>query len=207
MKIVVFGANGGTGVEVVKQALAVGHRVTAVVRRPESITIQHQNLCVWQGDVLDANAVEVTIAGQDAVISALGIKVDAPTVIYSEGVTNMMRTMKTSGVRRLLCVSASGLDPGPVLQQWIAKPLLWRFFKNNYTDLARMETLIKASDLDWTIVRPPMFSNKPRTGRYQIAINRQLRRGYTISRADTADFIVTHLDKSPSYRAIVEIAY
>jgi putative NADH-flavin reductase len=118
-----------------------------------------------------------------------------------------MKAMQAAHVCRILCISATGLDPGPLLQRWIAKPLLWMAFKNPYSDMVRMENVVKGSDLDWTIVRPPRLSNKPRTGRYQIVVNERLHHGYTISRADVADYMLTHLDDRASYRAAVEIAY
>lgn len=116
--------------------------------------------------------------------------------------------MRAAGARRLLCVSASGLDPGPWWQQWIAKPILWRVLGNMYADLVRMETAVRAAaDLDWTIVRPPRLTDKPRVGVYQIALNRHLSHGSQLSRADVADYMLSHLSDAASYRALVEIAY
>src|SRR4051812_40519815 len=114
MKIIVFGANGGIGSKVVEQALEAGHQVTALVRRPSSITIQHPQLKVVQGDVLKLDTIQPPMAGQDAVISALGVIVNEPTTVYSDGIANIMRAMQTSGIQRLMCISASGLDPGPL---------------------------------------------------------------------------------------------
>jgi putative NADH-flavin reductase len=207
MKLVVFGATGGIGREVVRQALDAGHTVTAVARRPAAITLRHERLCVLQGDVLQAESILPAISGQGAVVSSIGIPKDEPTELYSVGIHNIMTGMKASGVRRLLCISATGIDPGPLWQRVIAKPLLWRFFGFMYADLVRMETIVRESGLDWTIIRPPRLSNKPRTGHYQIAVNRHLARCNIISRADVADYIVRHLDDIASYRGVVEVAY
>ena len=206
MKLVVFGANGGTGRQVVEQGLAAGHSVTAVVRRPDALALRHERLRLVCGDVLQPNTMSEPIANQDAVISALGTHGRAPTTVYSAGLANIMGAMRAAGVRRLLCVSASGLDPAPLLQRWVAKPILWWLLRSSYTDLTRMEAAVKASDLDWTIVRPPRLTNKPRTGRYQIATNAQLRRSWSLTRADLADYILNHLADRASYRAVVEVA-
>jgi putative NADH-flavin reductase len=141
---------------------------------------------------LDPSTFERAIAGKDAVISALGVTSRAPTTVYSEGIANILRAMRASGVRRLICISAGGLDPGPLWQRWIAKPLLWLAFKNGYSDMARMEVEVRESGLDWTIIRPPRLTDDAQTGRYQIAINQHLSRGWKINRADLADYIVKH---------------
>jgi putative NADH-flavin reductase len=110
-------------------------------------------------------------------------------------------------VRRLICVSASGLDPGPGPLRWLARQVLWLMFKDAYTDMARMEAAVKASNLDWTIVRPPRLTNGPHTGQYHVAVNKHLTRGWSISRADLADYIVTHLEDPQIYCAQVEVAH
>ena len=207
MKLVVFGAQGGIGTHVVEQALSAGHEVTAVARRPLALTLRHERLEVIKGDVLEPASIRESVIGKDAVVSALGVRNRAPTTVYSEGVANIMLAMQAAHVRRLICVSASGLEPGPPWQRLFAKPLLWLILKNMYSDLVRMETVVKASDLDWTILRPPGYTNGPRTGRYQTAVNQHLSRSLFISRADIADYIVTHLDDPATYCGLVELAY
>jgi putative NADH-flavin reductase len=206
MKLIVFGATGGTGRQVVAQALSAGHTVTAVARRPDALAMRHERLTVLRGDVLEPATLVQPIAGQNVVVSALGARTRAPTTVFSAGVSNIMQAMKTAGVRRLICISAAGLDPGPGLLRSIAKSILYRMLKHSYDDLRRMEALIKENGLDWTIIRAPRLTNKPRTGHYQIATNQHLSRGASIARADLADYIVTHLVDSGSYRALVEIA-
>ncbi len=206
MKLIVFGAQGGIGTHVVEQALQAGHEVTAVARRPLEMTVRHERLEVIKGDVLEPATFAAAVKGQDAVVSALGVRNRAPTTVYSQGVANIMLAMQAAHVRRLICVSASGLEPGPLWERLFAKPLLWLILKNMYTDLVHMETLVQASGLDWTILRPPTFTNGPRTGRYQTAVNRHLSRSLFISRADIADYIVTHLDDPETYCGLVELA-
>src|SRR5258706_8056064 len=206
MKVVVFGATGGIGSKVIEQALSAGHEVTAVARRHSAITLRHECLHVVEGDVLDAASVRRVVVGQDAVVSALGARDLKPTTIYSEGVANIMQAMQAAHVRRILCISASGLAPA-IWWQRLAAIVLWRVLRNMYTDLVRMETEVKASGLDWTILRPPQFTNGPRTGHYQSVVNQQLTHGSKISRADIADYIVTHLNDRSTYRGMVELAY
>jgi putative NADH-flavin reductase len=206
MKLIVFGATGGTGRQVVAQALSAGHTVTAVARHPEALALRHDRLMVLRGDVLEPAMLAQPLAGQDAVVSALGVRSRAPTTVFSSGISNIMQAMKAGGVRRLICISAAGLDPGPGLLRTIAKSILYRMLRHAYNDMGCMEALVKESGLDWTIIRAPMLTNKPRTGEYQIATNQHLSRGASIARADLADYIVTHLVDPGSYRALVEIA-
>ena len=207
MKLVIFGSTGGIGSQVVEQALEAGHTVTAVARHPAAITLRHPLLEVVQGDVLQPQTIYAAIAGKDAVISAVGVRNRAATTVYSEGVANMLQAMQGAQVRRLVCVSASGLEPGPLWERLIAKPILWTVFKEMYSDLVRMEAVVERSPVDWTILRPPALTDGPRTGRYQVALNQHLRRSLRISRADVADFILSHLSDIQTYCARVEIAY
>ena len=207
MKVIVFGSTGGIGRQVVAQALAANHEVTAIARRPEAITTQHQRLHVVRGDVLDPASFKQALAGQDVVVSALGVVTRGPTTVYSAGVANIAEAMHANVVRRILCVSSNGLEPGPRWQRIVAKQLLWRLYKEMYTDLVRMEAVVKASGLDWTVIRPPGLTDGPRTEHYQIVVNQHLSHGSLISRADVADYIVTHWQDRPTYCGMVEVAY
>ena len=206
MNVIVFGSNGGIGHHVVEQALAAGHAVTAVARRPASVTLQHPNLTVRRGDVLDPASLAPLLAGQQAVVSAIGVHSRAPTVVYSDGIGNILQAMQAAGVRRLLCVSATGIDPGPWVQRVLAKPILWAVLRNMYTDLVCMEERVRQSQADWTIVRPPQLTDGPRTGHYAASHNAHLPGAWRISRADLADYIVHHLDDPATYRSWVEVA-
>lgn len=207
MRLVVFGATGGTGSEVVKQALDAGHDVTAVARKPSVITLQHDRLNVSQGDVLVPETLIDAVRGQDVVVFAVGAADRSPTKIYSVGVMNVVLAMRDTHVHRLICVSASGLDPGSWIQRLIAKPLLWWIFKYGYTDMLHMEIIVKASSIDWTILRPPRLTHGERNGRYKVAVNKQLSNGWLLSRADLADYVLKHLQDVSTYRSTVELAY
>ena len=206
MNVIVFGANGGIGRQVVEQALAKGHTVTAVARRPETVTQQHPHLTVRRGDVLEPACLPPLLAGQQAVVSAIGTNSRAPTVLYSDGVGNIMQAMKPAGVRRLMCVSATGIDPGPFVQRAIAGPILWALLGNMYRDLVCMEERVRASNVEWTIVRPPRLTDGAHSGHYVASHNAHLPAAWVISRADLADYIVAHLADPGTYKAWVEVA-
>ena len=206
MNVVVFGAHGGIGRHVVEQALAAGHRVTAVARRPETVTLQHPQLSVRRGDVLDPATLPPLLAGQQAVVSAIGVASRAPTTVYSDGVGNLLHAMPPAGVRRLMCVSATGIDPGPLVQKVVAGLVLWQLLRNMYTDLVCMEDRVRASHVDWTIVRTPRLTDGPHTGHYVASHNAHLPAAWIISRADLADYLVTHLADPSTFQAWVEVA-
>lgn len=210
LRIVVFGATGGCGRHIIERGLAAGHDITAVARHPEAIQ-PRERLEIVRGDVLDASSIEGAIARKDAVISALGAGYTrAPTSVCSAGVANIISAMHRPKVRRLVCISANGLETtanDPVLQRWILKPILQRVLREPYLDMMRMEEEIGVSGLDWTIVRPPRLTDTPPKLRYRSAINKNLRGAWSISRADLADFIIAHIDDPSCYRALVTVAY
>lgn len=210
-KLVVFGATGGTGRQLVEQALAAGHAVTAVVRRPEAITMTHPRLTVRRGDVLDAASVEAAIAGHDVVLSALGsTSPRQPTTLCRDAVANMLTAMERCGVRRIACVSALALGDAALLPwpmrlfvRHVLKPLL----RHPFADLLAMEERLRRSPLEWTIVRPPRLTQGRRTGRVRFAVDAPLPGATTISRADLADYMLAHIDDPALARALVEVAY
>ena len=188
MKILVFGPTGGTGSAIVDLALAAGHDVTAFARDPSRIDIFRDKLNILWGDVLDDDAVADAVPGHDAVLSALGVTGGSPVNVCSEGTRNILTAMEASGVRRFVCASAYGAGEtrtwGPYarfLRVWIPRRM---------HDKDRMEEIVRASPLEWVIVRPPILTNGPRTGKYRV--DEQLRLGWVprISRADVADFML-----------------
>lgn len=208
-RVVVFGATGGTGQQLVEQALAAGHAVTAVARRPEAITKAHPRLAVRRGDVHDAASVEAAVVGQDVVLSALGATSRQPTTICRDGVAHMLAAMERHGVRRILCVSATGLGDGATLSlplRLFMRHVLQPLLRHPYDDLRAMEARLQASALDWTIVRPPRLTHGPRTGNYRSAIG-VLPGATWIARADLADFMLKHVDDPALVRRLVEVAH
>jgi putative NADH-flavin reductase len=171
---VVFGAGGRTGRQLAAQALGAGHEVVAVTRHPEQIP-PRDRLAVLGGDVTDPAAVDAAVAGGDAVLSVLGVPYSPkPINVYSAGTANIIAAMTHHGVRRLAVAGTAALDPGyrasdSVIFTRLMEPLFMRLpGKTLYADNARMEELIRASSLDWTIVRACWLFNSAAMAGYQV---------------------------------------
>lgn len=210
MKVTLFGATGRTGKPVVEQALAAGHQVTALARNPEAVPAQ-EGLTVVQGDVLDPAAVEQAVAGSDAVVSVLGVPDRRkPTTLFSEGVGNIVKAMKAGDTKRLITLSADGVEPNPnvnIGQRLVTALVVARILKHLYSDMLEMERALADSGLDWTAIRPPRLSEKDRTGEYRTSVGDPISGSSGISRADLADYIVTHLGDADTYGKLVWISY
>ena len=187
MRITVLGATGGTGRQIVSQALARGHEVTAVVRDPARLGSTDAQ--VVTADVLDPAALEPAVAGRDAVISALGRRSGATEPICAPGAESVIKAMRSTGTARLLVVTAAGHitdENDSLLLRTVVKPLLGRFFlAASFADFTVTDRVVTASGLDWTIMRPPRLTDgghKP----YRTAIDHTVRGGGVISRADLA---------------------
>ena len=210
-KLIIFGATGGTGREVVRQALDKGHEVTIIVRNPSSFDIQHPQLKIVQGDVLQPSTFTEHIWGMDAVISCLGVgRSRKPTTLYSAGIENVISAMEMAGVQRLICISAGALFVNKQMGFFIrvlTKLVLQKILKEMYADMRLMERIVEKSNLDWTIVRPPMLKDKPFTGAYRTAITGHITKPFSIARADLADFMLNILGDSKTFGAKAELSY
>lgn len=202
MKLIIFGASGGTGLEIVKQALKAGHIVTAFVRDPAKLPLNHANLIIRQGDVLDAEAVEKGIAGQEAVISALGPTRPPVPGMMETAARNIVAAMQKHGVRRLISTTGAGVrhpQDQPKLVDHLMKGLLTLLAGTVLRDSAANVAVIQASDLDWTIVRYPRLTNGPHLGKYRVGYVGK-NSGSQLSRADGADFVIQEL----AHRAYIQ---
>jgi putative NADH-flavin reductase len=210
-KITVFGATGGTGKEVIQQALATGYKVTALVRNPAAFKMKHENLTIVQGDVLQTSTFEKELVGAAAIISCLGSgRSTMPTQVYSEGLKNIISAMDRTGVQRLICVSAGALYTNKemgLVNRVLIKLVLQPILKEPYADMRLMEKTVAHTTLNWTIVRPPRLTNNALTGHYRTAIHKPLRLPFSISRADLADYMLSIIDAPNAFRATVTIAY
>jgi putative NADH-flavin reductase len=200
MKVLVIGATGPTGMELVKQALEHGHEVTAAARRPEGVTFPAGTRIV-KAEVMDAASMAVAAEGQDAVLSSLGSKIDRkPTTLFSQGTRNIIAAMERSGVRRLLCITGIGAGDskghGGFLYDRIIQPLL---LDEIYKDKTRQEQIIRRSRLDWTIFRPGALNNGPLKGVYREFTDLTGVTIGSISRADAAQCLLAHLEDASSY--------
>ncbi|MER7000549.1 SDR family oxidoreductase [Streptomyces sp. NPDC000410] len=196
MRITVFGATGGTGQHLVHQALEAGHHVTAVVRNPAGLRqAAHPRLDVVKADVMDPEAITEAVAGQDAVVSALGPRAKGDSSVCSDGARAIITAMRATGCRRLVAVTASGhiVDDGDgPFTRSVVKPMLRRYLREGFADFVRTDEAVHASGLDWTIMRPPRLTDgRPRP--YRTATDRNVRGGITIARADLAHAILATL--------------
>ena len=208
-RVLIVGATGGTGRELVAQALERGLTVAALVRNPSKLQIEHPRLTVVQGDVLDAASLEAAMHGQEAVLCALGHKrYFHPTRILSEGTANIVRAMATHGVRRLVCETSLGIGDSAgrmgLYYSLFVIPLILPLY---FWDKTRQERVIAGSEADWVIVRPAALTNGARRGR--------LRHGsrvgslvwtLRVSRADVAAFMLDQLASNTYLRAAPGVA-
>ncbi len=172
-RLLVLGANGPTGRLVVQQALDRGFAVTALTRRPESFPVEHDRLTVVGGDATDERTMDAALDGCDAVVSTIGTAYTwRPVQVYSASGRLVVEAMRRAGLRRLIIVTSMGA-PREVHGKGLGQTVLMRLLRNTfsrtlYDDMLRLEQIVTASGLDWTIVRPPGLSNDPGTG-YAIA--------------------------------------
>ena len=187
MKIAVFGASGKTGILIVYQALNQGHQVTAFARQPSKVTIQHKNLRIIQGDIMDYDKVKLAVEGQDAVLCTLGVNINKPNTLLSDGTRNILQAMESTGVMRFICMSSAGIlgnDSG----FWFGKIFMPLFLKHIFEDKKRQAKVIEASTAEWVILRPVGLTDAPKTNTYKINPGNPTSR--TIPRADVADFML-----------------
>jgi putative NADH-flavin reductase len=203
MKITIFGATGGTGRQLVDQACAAGHDVTAVVRNPAGLA-SRPNLTVVTANVPE----EITVAGRDAVLTAIGSTGGGPTTVQTDTTTGIVAAMRKTGVRRIVCVSSSGIHTagdGPVARM-IVKPIVRRFLRHSFADMRAMEEVVRRSGLAWTILRPPWLTDGRPTGSYRTEANGNVRGGFRVSRADLADCMLRCLTDQTTQRTALSIS-
>lgn len=195
-QITIFGATGKTGKLVVAQALERGFEVVAFTRDRSKLDLLDARLRLVQGDISDAQAVERAVSGSDAVISVLGPASNRPEFAVSRGTQNILTAMQKQNVKRLVLSTGAGVgDAGdqPKAFDKIIVALLRVLNKNVLEDMVRTVDLVRASDRDWTIVRVPMLTDDPATGRIRAgAVGKDI--GTRIGRADMAAFILRQLE-------------
>ena len=194
MNVVVFGANGGTGKALVDGALAKRYAVTAFVRDPSSLQAR-EGLRIVQGDALDAAAVSAAIAGQDAVLSALGSRSIGKSDLLDRASANIITGMNEHRVKRLIVLGAAGALHDPTVHQSAQRKIFFTLIKNTLlknplADSGKQERRIEASDLEYTIVHPPRLLDDPAAGKYRVDPDGLPVNSDSISRADVADFML-----------------
>jgi putative NADH-flavin reductase len=223
MNLVIFGATGGIGRQVLEQAIIAGYDVTAVVRDPKKLSsIKAVRVVSADLATVSPTALATAINGADAVISGLGPRSATDTGIASSGTRAIVQAMRAADVRRIITVSAAPVstvpspgrprppkhDPGDqFMMRYLLSPIIKAVFRKPYADLAIMEDVLRESDLDWTVVRPPRLSDTALTGKYRTAIGQNLAGGMIISRADVAHLMLATLERSETIKRTVGIAY
>ncbi|GAA3772084.1 SDR family oxidoreductase [Plantactinospora mayteni] len=223
MKLTVFAASGGIGRHLLRQAVAAGHDVTAVVRSPASLAGEPEGVRVIPADLTnpDPAVLADAVDKADAVLSGLGPRSMADSGVASRGTREIVAAMRTRGVRRIVVVSAAPIstvaapgrpkpppDPGEgPLMRYLLSPITKTVLRKHYVDLAAMEELLRDSgDLDWTVVRPPRLTDKPLTGVYRTAYGRSVRGGMIVPRADVAHCMLRTLEQPETIRQAVAVA-
>lgn len=190
MKVIVFGATGKTGQHICRYALEQGHQVTAFTRSAHKIG-PDANLQVAPGNVTDAGAVAAAVADHDAAIIALGSNGLRDKTTLSDGTRNIVAGMTRHDVQRLIVLSAAGVGESWGQISWPARILFKTMLRNIYADHRAQESLVRASSLDWTIVRAAILNDQPAAGQYRAGNAGKVDH---ISRADLADFLVRQLN-------------
>jgi putative NADH-flavin reductase len=223
MRVTIFGATGGIGGELLQQSLAAGHEVTVAVRNPSRLAanLNGTRVITTNLETPDPRALESAVAGSDAVLSGVGPRPMAQAGVAEHGTRAIVAAMQATGVRRILVVSAAPIstmpspgrphppshDPGEgFLMQHLGTPIFRTVLRERYRDLALMEDVLRASDLDWTIFRPPRLTNGQLTGRYRTAVGRNLKGGVIVSRADVAQAMLAAIAQPDTIRQEIGIA-
>ena len=205
MKVIVFGATGTIGKLAVQQMLDDGHEVTAFARNPKKLGSNHPKLSLYAGDATKEAQVSDAIKGHDAVVITLGSGLSRKSLIRSQGTLNVIRGMQAQGVERLICQSTLGAH-----ESWSNLNFFWKrimfgmIIRPVFLDHELQESIVRASGLNWTIVRPGSFADGPATGNYKedfAPTERKLT--LKIARADIAKFLSKQLsDLRYMHRAV-----
>jgi putative NADH-flavin reductase len=227
MRLFIVGATGGIGVQLLEQALARGHRVTALVRSPEKVGCTHERLTVAVGDPLDAQQLRRVLPGHDVVLSAIGPsprprpsfsvsrvlggnlsngnghRGHAENSVHRDLARSLVPAMDSAAVRRLVAVSSAFLFSDALLPAVFGR----LFFYDTVKDVSDMERMIVTSRLDWTIVRPPELTDGSRTEHYRVKDSHLPGFGFRVSRADVAHFMLEEVEARRHLRKVVGVCY
>jgi putative NADH-flavin reductase len=220
MKLTIIAATGGVGRELLEQAVAAGHDVTAVVRNPGKLS-REVRAVTTDMSAPDPEAMESAVAGTDAVLSGLGPHSNSDAGVASRGIRAIVAAMRATSVRRIVVVSAAPVstvaspsrpnppkhDPGDgFFMRYLFSKIAGARFGKVYADLALMEDILAGSGLDWTVVRPPQLTDKPLTGRYRTAYGQNIRGGWSVPRADVAHLMLRALGQPETIHQVIGIA-
>jgi putative NADH-flavin reductase len=207
MKLMILGATGGTGLELIRRSLAHGHSVTAFVRAPDRLEEFRGRITIRQGNLLDQNALAEALRGQDAVLSGFGPRVPIAKTdahLLEEFATVLTGAMRDANLRRAIIISTAFLFKDSIIPPtYLIGKLL---FPTVVTDSAALEGIFKKSDLDWTIVRPAQLTDTPFTGRYRVRLGHLPRIGFKIGRPNVAEYFVQAASDNALVRKVVGVS-
>ncbi len=224
MRLTIVAATGGIGRQLLQQAVAAGHDVTAVARNPQRLAgTLPAGVRLVTADLADPDqaALEAAVQGADAVLSGLGPRSASDVGVTTRGTEAIVRAMQATGVRRIVVVSAAPIgtvpspgrpkpprhDPGDgFFMRHLFSHVAKTAFRRHYADLALMEDLLRDSGLDWTVVRPPRLTDKPLSGGYRTAYGQNVRGGWLVSRADVAHLMLRVLAQPETIKQVVGVA-
>ena len=210
MNIALIGVTGTTGQSLMEQALARDHRVIAIARTPSKITFQHPNLQILQGDVTSTASLIPAFADSEAIISCVGVsnprQARKGTTVYSVGTRNIVEAMRQTQQKRLIVVSSAGVAHrrgAPFIYKLIVKPL---FLEPVYRDMRLMEQFLSETEIDWTIVRPPLLTGDPLRTDYRLMPDKNFDDDHPLSRLSLAHFLITEAESPRFIKRVVAIS-
>lgn len=216
MKLCLIGASRGVGRQLLLQALAAGHEIHAVARDPRAITTQHPALSVFRGDATEPQSLVPALQGCDVAISAIGVTgfraSMRPTTLYSNGIKGILTAMQEARVHRVAALSSTGVRTRAGMVHdpewpWFYRRLIHRLLQETYLDQAKMEEALYASGQRVLLVRPAYLTDGPATGAYRTRPERAPARGWKISRADVAAYLLQRLGADDYQQDSIGIAY
>jgi len=206
-KIIVFGATGTVGRQLIEQALAMGYQVTAFTRTPAKMHLQHPNLTVIKGDVLEKDQVSNAVAGHDAVLCALGA--GRHGYVREAATLNIVTAMQANNVKRLVCQTTLGAGDSYANLNFFWKYIMFgTILRPVLIDHNKQENAVVNSNLNWTIVRPAAFTNGPLTQNYRHGFPADEKNlTFKISRSDVADFMLSQIESNSYCKHTVGLSY
>lgn len=208
MKLVVLGGTGRIGRQVVRRALARGHRVVAAARRPEAMAVEHENLTTAAADVLEADSLYGPLAGADAVIFVVGLPGRSSTIVRSVGIVTVAKVMEDSGVSRLVALSPSAavISPrAPLARRLWLRYFVHKAYRNPFLDAERMEDELRYTRADWSVIRGSALRDGPPVSRYRVVPDGLVERERPVSIGDFADYVVLHTVDPTARRDVVTV--
>lgn len=208
MRIIIFGSTGTIGRQLILQAFALRHQVTAFTRTPQKLAdIEHPNLRIFEGDIFSVEDLKEALAGQEAVIIALGG--GRKGGVRGPGTRNIILAMEQTGIKRLICLTTLGAGDSAGNLNFFWKRIMFGWFlRDAYADHQLQEQHVTASALDWTIVRPAAFTDGKATGKFHHGFGAEQKNlALKISKADVALFMLRQLESEEYLRKSPGLSY